>query len=160
MRNFLRDDENVENNKRAPKWIIFAALLTADRLTKLLAASYLALPANLEYETAARESARFFSLSLYHNHGISFSLFGNFPLISLMASILGVVILGGLCLKNDWLRSSKGVLFLWAGATGNLTDRLLYGYVIDWFYVGIHINLADVWLCIGCVMFFYRYAKN
>jgi len=52
-----------------------------------------------------------------------------------------------------------GVIFLWAGAICNLTDRLLYGYVIDWLYVGLYVNLADIWLGMGCVMVFLHYAN-
>jgi len=110
-------------------------------------------------ETTVQENARFISLSLHHNLGISFSLLKNFPSASLMVSILGIAILGGLCLKNVSLRSSKGALFLWAGTIGNLIDRLLYGYVIDWLYIGVYINLADIWLCAGCLMIFFTARK-
>ena len=134
------------------KILIFAALLIADRATKLLAGFYLS-------ETLLKD-ARFFSLALYHNQGISFSLLKNFPSAGLAASILGVAVLGFLCLKNASVRSMSGVLFLWGGAIGNLTDRLLYGYVIDWFYVGVYINLADIWLCAGCLLVFYDCIKN
>ena len=137
------------------RWVTFAALLIADRAAKFLLPFYL--PETIE--NIGRESVRFLSLSLHHNHGISFSLLKNFPSASLAASILGVIVLGFLCLKNVSLRSSIGVLFLWAGAIGNLTDRLLYGYVIDWFYIGIYINLADIWLCAGCLMVFSHYVK-
>ena len=135
------------------RWITFAALLITDRTAKLLAVLYLS-------ETVVHGNANFFSLSLYHNHGISFSMLKNFPSVSLAASILGIVVLGIVCLKSVSLRSSTGVIFLWAGAIGNLIDRLLYGYVIDWLYVGIHINLADIWLCAGCLMIFSRYVKG
>ena len=140
---------NQCDKKSAFTWITFAALLIADRVTKFLAVFYLS-------ETI-HENARFFSLSLHHNHGIAFSLLRGFPTVSLMASILGIAVLGGLCLKNASLRSSKGVLFLWAGAIGNLIDRLRYGYVIDWLYIGLYINLADIWLCTGCLMIFFHF---
>ena len=143
----------MSNKKPAFRWLAFAVLLLADRAAKFLAVSYLS-------ETIAHENVRFLSLALRHNRGISFSLLENFPSASLAVSFLGVAILGALCLKNAWLRSSKGVLFLWAGAVGNLADRLLYGYVIDWLYIGIYINLADIWLCVGCLMIFYRCAKK
>jgi len=146
---FLRDEKSIE---KTFGWIIFTVLLAADRATKFLAVSYLS-------EAVAQESVRFFSLSLYRNQGISFSLLGGFPAASLTASILGITVLGWLCLKNELFRSSKGVLFLWAGALGNFIDRLLYGYVIDWFYVGVYINLADIWLCAGCLMIFHRCVK-
>ena len=129
------------------RWIIFTALWSADRATKHLAQLYL--PAG-----AGNESAVFFSLALHHNEGISFGLLRNFPSAGLAVSISGVILLGLLCRQNAILRSMPGVIFLWAGAICNLTDRLLYGYVIDWLYVGLYVNLADVWLGLGCVMVF------
>ena len=130
-----------------PPLLIFAVLLIADRAAKFLMEFYMP-------ETLGIGNARFFSLSLHHNQGISFSLLKNFPAAGLTMSILGVALLGFLCLKNARLRSMSGVPFLWAGAVGNLADRLLYGYVIDWLYVGMYINLADAWLCVGCLMVF------
>jgi lipoprotein signal peptidase len=65
-----------------------------------------------------------------------------------------MVILGFLCARYAPARKSLGMIFLWAGAAGNLTDRLYYGYVVDWIYVGGYINLADVWLCAGGLAIF------
>jgi signal peptidase II len=127
------------------KWVAFAVLLIIDRAAKFLMSSYLA-------EKLMEENVRFFSLSLHHNTGISFSFLQNYPSAGLAASILGIAIFGFLCLKIKSLRSRAGVVFLWAGAIGNLTDKLLYGYVIDWLYIGIYINLADIWLCAGFIM--------
>ena len=133
----------------AARLLIFAALAAADRATKYLAQLTLPAPGG---------RAEFLSLALHHNEGISFSLMKNFPLASLAASLLGVGILGFLCARCRSARSEPGAVFLWAGAVGNLTDRLMYGYVIDWLYVGVYINLADVWLCIGCLMILRRAA--
>jgi signal peptidase II len=82
----------------------------------------------------------------------------NFPLASLAASLVGAAILGILCLRYKSARSEPGAIFLWAGAIGNLADRLIYGYVIDWFYIGVYVNLADVWLCAGCLVILRRAA--
>ena len=147
---FFKDRRGKE---QAFRWIPFAVLLIADRAAKSLAAFYLA-------EATVKEKTRFLSLALHYNQGISFSLLKNFPSVSLTASVLGIVILGALCFKNISLRSSTAVLFLWAGAIGNLTDRLLYGYIIDWLYVGIYINLADIWLCAGCLMIVSLHTKT
>ena len=135
----------MPHRKTVFRCMIFAALCIADRVTKY--AAQFCLPV-----AAGNESAAFFSLSLHHNKGISFGLLQNIPFAGLAVSILGVAILGFLCLKNVTPRSMFGVIFLWAGAVCNLTDRLLYGYVIDWLYVGLYVNLADVWLGVGCVM--------
>jgi signal peptidase II len=124
-------------------WIVFAALLAADRAAKLWAEASLA---------SASGNAVIPSLSLYRNEGIAFSLMKNFPHAGLAAAILGMGALAFICARAAPARKSLGVVFLWAGALGNFTDRLLYGRVIDWIYVGTHINLADLWLVIGCLV--------
>jgi signal peptidase II len=133
------------------RWIVFVILLAMDRATKLWAESNL---------SEAVGDAVIPSLSLYHNEGISFTLMKNFPHASLAAAIFGIAVLGFLCIKNAPALKLCGVIFLWAGAVGNLADRLLYGYVIDWICVGEYINLADVWLCVGCFVIFAEIIYN
>jgi signal peptidase II len=127
------------------RWIVFVILLTADRAAKCWAKSNL--PEALGDAVAG-------SLFLYRNEGISFSLMKNSPHAGMAAAILGMGILAFLCAKIAPARESFGVIFLWAGAAGNLTDRLLYGHVIDWIYVGVYINMADLWLVIGGLVIF------
>ena len=127
------------------RWIAFFILWAMDRATKFWAVSNL-------HEAAGNAAVP--SLFLYRNAGISFSLMKNSPRAGLAAAILGIGILGFLCARNAPARKSSGVIFLWAGAIGNLTDRLLYGYVVDWIYVIEYINLADLWLCAGGLLIF------
>jgi signal peptidase II len=127
------------------KWILFLILLTIDRAAKFWAESNL---------SEAAGNAVIPSLFLYRNGGISFSLMKNSPRAGLVVAILGIGILGFLCAGDALPRKLFGVVFLWAGAIGNLTDRLLYGYVVDWIYVGEYINLADLWLCLGVLVIF------
>jgi signal peptidase II len=127
------------------KWIVFVVLTAIDRVTKCWAESSL-------FEADGNAVSP--SLFLYHNEGISFSMMKNFPRAGLTAAIFGIGILGFLCVKSARTRKLFGVIFLWAGAIGNLTDRLLYGYVVDWIYVGEYINLADLWLCAGGLVIF------
>ena len=120
---------------------LFFLLFVADRATKYCAELYL--------PNAAGSEVIFPSLATYHNRGISFSLLRNYPSVSLAMAITATAALGIVCLRTKAARSMAGIVFLFAGALGNLTDRLLYGHVIDWIYVGGHINLADIWLCVG-----------
>lgn len=113
---------------------IFSVAFLLDRATKLLA-------------------LRYFASCVYLNHGISFSLFKNSPWVGLFMSLLGILMLSFLSVRNKKFRRNAGVPLLLAGAIGNLVDRFFYGYVVDWFYVGIHMNLADVWLCLGVLVF-------
>jgi signal peptidase II len=124
----------------AVRSVVFVLLLAADRAAKHWAeANFSEAPGN----------GVFLSLGLHYNKGISFSLMKDFSHASLAAAVLGIGMLGFLCVKKASARRLFGMVFLWAGAIGNLTDRLLYGHVVDWIYVGEYVNLADVWLCVG-----------
>ena len=119
----------------------FILALTLDRVTKYWALS--------RFEPYRGERA-FLSLGLHFNRGISFSLLENRSYLSLAVTLTAIGFLGLLCAKSGRARSAPGMPFLWAGAAVNLTDRLLYGYVVDWIYIFRgYINLADVWLCAG-----------
>jgi signal peptidase II len=124
---------------------IFCAALILDRVTKFCAGLWL-LPG------FATRAATFPSLRLYHNYGVTFSLLRGYPMLCAALSLAAVASLLFVCVKNKTIRSMHGVVFLFAGALGNLTDRLMYGYVVDWIYVGGYINLADVWIGVGCLM--------
>jgi signal peptidase II len=124
--------------------LTFISALAADVATKNWALSAL---------TAAGPQTAFLSLALYFNQGISFSLLAQYPWGGWLSAVVSVVFLGALCVKSETARSSVGVPLLWAGALGNLIDRALHGYVVDWIYVGIFANLADLWLCLGSALF-------
>lgn len=89
----------------------------------------------------------FFSLVNVPNTGAAFGSFkGNntfFIVISLIA--FGVVVF--LLVRHrlpDTLRDvSLGLLL--AGILGNLTDRLLYGHVVDFLLFNLHVRYADPW---------------
>jgi signal peptidase II len=121
---------------------LFILALALDRATKCWALSRF---------TQSQSERAFLSLGLHFNRGISFSLLETRSSLSLAVTLAAIGLLGLLCAKSgEKVRSMPGMPFLWAGAAGNLTDRLLYGYVVDWVYIFRgYINLADVWLCAG-----------
>lgn len=124
--------------------LVFFAGVAIDRATKLWALSSLA---------GGDAAASFFSLGLSFNRGISFSLFGGSEWGGAFASLAGVCLLAFLSARFERLRRSGIAMpLLWAGTLGNLADRLIYGYVIDWLYVGVYINFADVLLCAGAML--------
>ena len=89
----------------------------------------------------------FFSLVNITNTGAAFGSFrGNntfFIVISIIA-LLVVVSLLARRRQQDILRDVSLALLL-AGILGNLTDRLLYGHVIDFLLFNLHIRYADPW---------------
>ncbi|MDR2175059.1 MAG: signal peptidase II [Synergistaceae bacterium] len=132
--------------------LAFILALALDRATKCWALSSLA-----QY----RGERAFVSLGLHFNRGISFSLLENSAHLGLTVTLAAAGLLGLLCASCGKIRSMPGMPFLWAGALGNLTDRLLYGCVVDWLRIsGVCVNLADVWLCIGDLAVFVRCARN
>jgi signal peptidase II len=89
----------------------------------------------------------FFNLVNVTNTGAAFGSFRNnntfFIVISSVALLVVLVLLLRRRLPDVWRDVSLALLL--AGILGNLTDRLLYGHVIDFLLVDLHIRYADPW---------------
>lgn len=103
----------------------------------------------------------FFSLTFVTNRGAAFGMFQGAHVFFL---VLSVVVLVGLAVfawrgafRDGWSR--WGATLLAAGILGNVTDRLLHGYVVDFldFHIGRHhwpaFNVADSCICIAAGLF-------
>ena len=125
------------------KFILFLSLplYALDQLTKQLVLRSIS-----PYE--ARIVVRdFFQLVNVTNTGAAFGSFkGNntfFVVISVIALVVVTVLLVRPRRSDPWRDVSLALLL--AGILGNLTDRLLYGHVIDFVLVNLHIRYADPW---------------
>src|SRR5262245_37625124 len=91
--------------------------------------------------------ADFFNLVNVTNTGAAFGSFkGNntfFVIISAVALVVVTVLLVRQRQSDLWRDISLALLL--AGILGNLTDRLLYGHVIDFLLFNLHIRYADPW---------------
>ena len=89
----------------------------------------------------------FFNLVNVTNTGAAFGSFrGNntfFIVISVVALVVVTVLLVRHNRSDPWRDISLALLL--AGILGNLTDRLLYGHVIDFLLFNLHIRYADPW---------------
>jgi signal peptidase II len=89
----------------------------------------------------------FFNLVNVTNTGAAFGSFkGNnyfFVAISIVALVVVTVLLVQSRRFDPWRNVSLALLL--AGILGNLTDRLIYGHVIDFFLFNLHIRYADPW---------------
>ena len=87
------------------------------------------------------------------NSGISFGLFPRFPLWVFFVLIFVMLIFR----KQHKTKLNVGWAIFIAGMIGNLIDRVLLSYVIDWIsfpfpFIGrLYVNLADVALIIGFI---------
>lgn len=101
-----------------------------------------------------------FNLVLAHNSGAAFSFLADAGgwqrwLFSGLAAAVVVTILVLLWKHNGKKLFSLALTLVMAGALGNLIDRAVYGFVIDFldFYVGNWhwpaFNVADIAICLG-----------
>ena len=106
------------------------------------------------------EITPFFNIALVFNRGVSFGMFAgqNQPLPLVAISIIIILILLAWLWRNSSLMVAIGVGAIIGVAIGNITDRILYGAVVDFldFHVaGLHwpaFNIADSFVFIGVVV--------
>ncbi|PCI60075.1 MAG: signal peptidase II [Gammaproteobacteria bacterium] len=146
---------NIKNSGLIWLWLTILVLVI-DQISKQYVTNTMAL-----YDSIA--VLPFFSITYVHNLGAAFSFLADqggwqrwfFTLIALTASIVFAVWLAKTPKENKQLSISLALLL--AGAMGNLIDRALFGYVIDFldFYVGSYhwpaFNIADSSIFIGAI---------
>jgi signal peptidase II len=119
----------------------------------------------MEYGFANRiELLPFFNLTYVHNHGAAFSFLSDAG--GWQRWLFSVIALGVSGLLAYWMRTTPAsqrliniaYAMIIGGALGNLFDRLVHGYVIDFldFYIGTShwpaFNLADSTICLGAAL--------
>lgn len=140
------------------KWLALLFLIvTLDQVTKSFATFYLDYGA----QVPVFEGLNF---TLLHNTGAAFSFLHDqngwqrwfLSIVTLLISIGLVIWFYSLRGSQIWMRCA--ICFVLAGAIGNLFDRLVFGYVIDfiqlywnnWYWPAF--NVADASICVGAVM--------
>lgn len=101
-------------------------------------------------------------LSIATNHGNTGAAFGIFEGKTLALIIVTAIMLVALFIYNHFVKNKNAFYciafgFVVGGALGNLVDRCVLGYVRDFIYLDFWpsfpiFNIADSFLCIGCVM--------
>lgn len=144
--------------RRSLPWVTAALVVALDRVTKLAVQSQLEVGALVPVFPGL-------SISHVHNRGIAFSLFADGGPLSRI--VLHMVILTAVALITWMLvrQSHEGMLPAFAfgailgGAVGNLVDRVMHGWVVDFIHVWARIgerswsfpdfNVADSSITIG-----------
>jgi len=110
-------------------WLFFMVLLVLDQVTKHLVTSSIELGQSIPLIEGV------FRLTYVQNNGAAFSILQGqrwfFVVITIIALIVIVFIRYKYYKKDKWMTAALAVLA--AGALGNMIDRLLYGYVVDFF---------------------------
>ncbi len=136
--------------------IVIFAIFLLDRLTKVWALFYLS-----SIETTSIKIFKFFHLTFVLNEGAAFGIMQNSNLVLLFITILVLILL--ICMKADVANLGKkanfGYLLIFAGGLGNLYDRVVLGYVVDFldFLIWPVFNIADTSITIGAIILAWSY---
>lgn len=138
-------------------------LVAADQMTKLLVSS------NFELGESVHIIKGVLDFTYVQNRGAAFGMFADKRWIFLIATILLLAAMIFAWYKNlftNFIGKSAAVLVI-AGGIGNMIDRVLVGYVVDFIDVSplfpfAVFNVADCCVCVGAVLlavfvvFFYK----
>ena len=144
-------------------WAGFLAigLIFIDQITKFLAIHHL--KGNGEVSVLGEVLC----LRYLENTGAAFSIFEDSSMFMTIVSILTFVVLGFFVyayiklLKVGEFRSERiALIFLFGGAAGNLNDRIIHQFVVDFIYVKIidfpTFNVADCYITCAVIYIIIR----
>lgn len=142
-------------------WVTALVIVVADRITKSMLMDRLDPGGWIELMPGL-------ALTHVHNPGIAFSLFADGgPLTRVILHLViftSVVIIAAMLVRHAHNSRLAGVAFglILGGAVGNLIDRVLYGWVVDFIHVWVRIgdrgmswpdfNVADASITCGAVL--------
>ena len=129
--------------------LAFILIFAIDRFTKTLALKYL-LP------KASVSVFPFFSLTYVENTGSAFGLFqnANWLLLGISFLVLFLMIRWYIDIFKLGTLARYGYFLIFAGALGNIYDRIMLRYVVDFldFHFWPVFNIADSAICVGAFL--------
>jgi len=137
---------------------IVSSIVFLDRITKIFFSNLLSLGESLPIIRNA------IHMTLVHNTGIAFGLFKNQGIVFIIIPLIMIVLLTYNFYHYKYNNEKLSRLYvvavslILAGAIGNLIDRILYGYVIDFIDLRVWpvFNIADSAITIGAVLLLWR----
>ncbi len=102
----------------------------------------------------------FFYITYTHNTGAAFSIFTGKRLFLIVITIIVLIIIINYIKKNKITKKAEliALSLVMGGSIGNLIDRIVYGYVIDFIDIKIFgydfpvFNIADSFITIGVIL--------
>lgn len=144
------------------KSLIFAlVVLIIDQIVKIIVDNVLA------FNDLKPIIPNFFYLTKVYNDGAAWSLLSGSTVILIVIAIIALLFL--LYYQKSFQSNKRNILafaLIYGGLVGNLLDRLVYGYVIDYFklLLGSYnfpvFNLADMAIVLGVVLIIYAVIKG
>lgn len=110
----------------------------------------------------------FFSLTYVRNTGAAFSILEGKRIIFIIIALIAIYFIYKFLIKNNELKKYDVFCYslLIGGIIGNLIDRILYGYVIDYLSFNIFgynapiFNLADTFIVISIILLIIKSIKE
>jgi signal peptidase II len=134
------------------EFLIITLIIILDRITKYAAKVFLFPDNNLDLING------YLSLTYLENRGAAFGIFKNkkFLLIGVTAIVIALLIYYLIKNRNMNKYLKIGLTLIIAGAIGNLIDRVMLGYVIDFIHFQVRnifdwpvFNVADISVVCG-----------
>ena len=134
--------------------ISFILLISFDQWTKSLAV------ANLMNQEPFVIVKDVFQLRYLENRGAAFGMMQGQQTFFVISALIAVAVITYVYFKLPWEKRFHPlravVLFIAAGAVGNLIDRLVLGYVVDFFYFELIdfpiFNVADIYVTCATII--------
>jgi len=148
--------KNLGYHLRSPSVLLYALIFfVLDRYTKLLVI-------NNSHQLPIKVIDDFFSLTYVKNPGVAFGWFPDWRLPPIMMALTMIIIIGYYSLKlpEEERLTRWSLALLVGGAIGNLYDRIVYGFVVDFFLFHFGpldfpvFNIADIAIDLGVFMLF------
>ena len=135
-------------------FIISIVIFLVDQMTKLLIYN------NSSLDNSVNIIPNFFSITYTKNYGAAWSIMQNQRLFLIMISLAALLLICYIMYKEKKINKYQNMYygFLIGGIVGNLFDRIIHGYVIDFFDFNIFgynfpiFNISDIFIVVGIIM--------
>jgi len=143
-------------------YIITFLFLFIDQLSKYI------IKENLNLFEKIEIIPHFFSINYVQNEGAAWGILSNMSIVLTIISALFIILLNKYINKQNNLNKLSIISYglLLGGVLGNLIDRILYNYVIDFLDFNIFgynypvFNIADIGIVIGCILLIINIIKE
>lgn len=135
---------------------VAAIVFGLDQISKYFVLKYIPLEGSWDYLPWL---ARLFRLTFITNTGAAFGMFPQMGMILMVVAVTVIIAIATfshhLPTDNIWIRICLGLQL--GGAMGNLIDRLIHGYVVDFVDISFWpiFNIADVCIVTGVAILAY-----
>ncbi len=145
--------------------ILTIFFIMLDQIIKLI------ISANIPLNSSIQIIKNFFNIANVHNDGAAWSILSNSRILLIIVGFIALIVIYMIFIKGKKLSKSDIILYsmLIGGIIGNLLDRIIYGFVIDYLDFNIFgydypiFNLADtliVLAAIGIIIKTFKEEKN